>query len=371
MKYLFINSVAGFGSTGRLAAEKCRELMKEGHECVLAFGRSLGDPVEDVPTVRIGTDWDNRLHGIQSRILDDHGFGSKAATKKFLSWVKEYDPDVIWLHNIHGYYIHIGLLFDYLRSSGKKIYWTLHDCWSFTGHCAHFSYVGCDKWKNGCHHCPQKGIYPKSMGLDNSRKNYETKKALFTGIPNLTLIVPSHWLESRVRESFLKDYPLEVRYNPIDRTVFKPTPSNFREKHGLGDEKILLGVASFWGDRKGFEDFLDLDKILPEGFKIVLVGGFTDTQLAAMPERIVSLPRTNSLEELAALYTAADVYVNPSPEETFGMTTLEATCCGTPAVVYRDTGGEEVVDQFGGIAVDRGAANLLEAILEVTKESQT
>ena len=368
MKYLFINSVAGYGSTGRIAAETCRELMKDGHECVLAFGRNKAN-CEDVPTVQIGTAWDYRLHGVRGRLLDDHGFGSKAATRRFLDWVREYDPDVIWLHNIHGYYIHIGLLFDYLRGCGKKIFWTLHDCWSFTGHCAYFDFAGCDKWKTGCHHCPQKNTYPQSLLLDNSRRNYERKKLLFTGIPDLTLTVPSHWLESRVKQSFLGEYPVQVVYNKIDRTVFKPTPGDFREKYGLEKKTILLGVASVWEERKGLKDFLALSSMLDDRYRIVLIG-LSEEQRKNLPQNILGLPRTNSLEELAQAYTAADLFVNPSVEETFGMTAMEARCCGTEAIVYKDTACEEIVNQFGGIAVDRGAENLLAAIEKLTKEER-
>ena len=368
MKYLFINSVAGYGSTGRIAAETCRELMKDGHECVLAFGRNKAN-CEDVPTVQIGTAWDYRLHGVRGRLLDDHGFGSKAATRRFLDWVREYDPDVIWLHNIHGYYIHIGLLFDYLRGCGKKIFWTLHDCWSFTGHCAYFDFAGCDKWKTGCHHCPQKNTYPQSLLLDNSRRNYERKKLLFTGIPDLTLTVPSHWLESRVKQSFLGEYPVQVDYNKIDRTVFKPTPGDFREKYGLEKKTILLGVASVWEERKGLKDFLALSSMLDDRYRIVLIG-LSEEQRKNLPQNILGLPRTNSLEELAQAYTAADLFVNPSVEETFGMTAMEARCCGTEAIVYKDTACEEIVNQFGGIAVDRGAENLLAAIEKLTKEER-
>ena len=366
MKYLFINSVAGFGSTGRIAAETCRELMGQGHECVLAFGRNKAN-CEDVPTVQIGTAWDYRLHGVRGRLLDDHGFGSKAATRRFLDWVREYDPDVIWLHNIHGYYIHIGLLFDYLRGCGKKIFWTLHDCWSFTGHCAYFDFAGCDKWKTGCHHCPQKHTYPQSLLLDNSRRNYERKKLLFTGIPDLTLTVPSHWLESRVKQSFLGEYPVQVDYNKIDRTVFKPTPGDFREKYGLEKKTILLGVASVWEERKGLKDFLALSSMLDDRYRIVLIG-LSEEQRKNLPQNILGLPRTNSLEELAQAYTAADLFVNPSVEETFGMTAMEARCCGTEAIVYKDTACEEIVNQFGGIAVPRGAEHLLAAIRKLTEE---
>lgn len=366
MKYLFINSVAGFGSTGRIAAETCRELMTQGHRCVLAFGRDKAN-CDDIETVQIGSPLDCKIHAVRNRVLDDHGFGSKAATEKFLRWVREYDPDVIWLHNVHGYYIHIGLLFDYLKKCGKKILWTLHDCWSFTGHCAYFDFVRCEKWKTGCHHCPQKGSYPASMLVDNSRTNFEKKKALFTGIPNLKLIVPSYWLESRVKQSFLHEYAVEVVYNSINREIFKPTPGNFRERYGLQDQKILLGVASVWDERKGLKDFLALSQMLDDTCRIVLIG-LSAGQIESLPRNILGLPRTNSMQELAEAYTAADLFINPSTEETFGMTAMEARACGTEAIVYKNTACEEIVNQFGGIAVEWGAEHIYEAVMKLTKE---
>ena len=368
MKYLFINSVAGFGSTGRIAADQCRELMKEGHECVLAFGRDKAN-CDDVPTVRIGTDLDIKIHGVRCRLLDDHGFGSKGATRRFLEWVKEFDPDVIWLHNVHGYYIHIGELFSYLKTCGKEIHWTLHDCWAFTGHCAYFDMVGCDRWKTGCHDCPQKGAYPASIGLDGSRRNYEEKKRLFTGIPNMTLRVPSNWLKKRVQAGFLQEYPVEVVYNTIDRDVFRPMPGDFRKRHGLEGKKILLGVASVWDERKGLKDFEALSEMLDTSYRIVLIG-LTESQIGSLPKNILGLPRTNSLQSLVEAYSEADLFLNPSAEETFGMTTLEALCCGTEAVVYRDTACEEIVEIFGGLAVSRGAENLYDAVLRLTKEEK-
>lgn len=336
MKYLFINSVAGFGSTGRIAAQQCRDLMAQGHQCTLAFGRDKAN-CDDIPTVRIGGDWDVRLHGLRNRLLDDQGFGSKAATRRFLDWVKEYDPDVIWLHNVHGYYLHIGLLFSYLKTCGKQIRWTLHDCWTFTGHCAYFDFAGCEKWKTGCHHCPQKHTYPQSLLLDNSRKNFRQKSSLFTGIPNLTLITPSQWLADLLQESYLREYPVEVVYNTINTEVFKPSPSNFREKHGLQDKKILLGVASIWEERKGLRDFVKLSDMLPAQYKILLVG-VTAQQEKALPQNILALPRTNSPRELAEIYTAADLFVNPTYEDNYPTVNLEARACGTRIICY-DTGG--------------------------------
>lgn len=363
MKYLFLNSVAGFGSTGRIAADKCRELMAEGHECVLAYGRQKAN-CDDIKTIQIGSTLDYKLHGVATRIFDNHGFCSAAATRAFLRQVKEFDPDVIWLHNIHGYYIHIGLLFDYLRSCGKKIYWTLHDCWSFTGHCCYFDFAGCDRWKTGCRDCPQKRTYPASYLLDNSRKNYETKKNIFTGIPNMTLITPSRWLANLTRESFLKEYPVEVVYNAINTEVFKPTLSNFRQEHGLENKKIVLGVASVWEERKGLKDFVKLASMLDDGWKIVLVG-VTEEDRKYLPDSILALPRTNSAKELAEIYTAADVFVNPTYEDNYPTVNLEARGCGTRVVSY-DAGGSPETLGDGDTAVSKGDIDaLLAAICDV------
>jgi glycosyltransferase involved in cell wall biosynthesis len=227
--------------------------------------------------------------------------------------------------------------------------------------------VGCDKWKTGCHHCPQKGRYPASAGLDGSRRNYEEKKRLFTGIPNLTLRVPSRWLKNRGQAGFLGAYPVEVVYNTINREIFKPTPGAFRKTHGLEGKKVLLGVASVWDERKGLKDFEALAGMLDAGYRIVLIG-LTETQIAALPENILGLPRTNSLTELVQAYSEADLFLNPSAEETFGMTTLEALCCGTEAVVYQDTACEEIVEIFGGLAVPKGAENLYNAVKRLVKE---
>ena len=363
LKYLFINSTAGVGSTGRIAAETSRQLMAQGHQCMIAYGRSIAN-CQDIPTCRIGSGFDNRVNGVLCRCFDNHGFGTRAATEQFLKKVREYDPDVIWLHNIHGYYIHVGLLFSYLKTCGKQIFWTLHDCWALTGHCAHFDYVGCERWKTGCHDCPQLKEYPASLLADRSRKNYALKKELFTGIPNLTLIVPSHWLEKRVKESFLRDYPVEVRYNQVNREVFRPTPSSFREKYHLENKKILLGVANIWTERKGFGDFLALSQMLDDSFQIVMVG-LNEKQMKCLPETILGLPRTDSVQQLAELYTAADCYLNPSVEETFGMTVLEAVSCGTTPIVYEGTACEEVTQQFGGIAVPRGPEHLFRAVTDL------
>ena len=150
MKVLMINSVCGIRSTGRICTDIAEELEKQGHDVKIAYGRETVPEKYQKYAVRIGTDLDVKLHGIKTRLFDRHGFGSKRATKKFIKWVEEYDPDVIHLHNLHGYYINIKILFDYLKKANKKVVWTLHDCWAFTGHCTHFDFVGCNKWKCKC-----------------------------------------------------------------------------------------------------------------------------------------------------------------------------------------------------------------------------
>ena len=365
MKYLFINVTAGAGSTGQLVLKAARELQREGHQCLIAYGREARN-CEGVDTLPIGTQRDYQLHALQHRLFGTGGFGSRAATKAFLDKVRSYDPDVIWLHNLHGYYIHVGLLFQYLRICGKQILWTLHDCWAFTGNCPYFTYIGCDKWRTGCGGCPQKGLYPK-CALDATKENFRKKKDLFTGIPQLSLQVPSQWLGDLVSQSFLKDYPLTVVPNEADTSVFHPTPSNLRQTYHLEGKFLVLGAANVWEPRKGLADFVSLAALLPDSCKIVLIG-IPENLKKALPENILALPRTKNQQELAQWYTAADVYVSPSVEETFGMTVLEAALCGTVPLVYRGTACEEVARAKGGITVDRGPERLAEAILQLQKE---
>lgn len=352
MKILQINSVCGIRSTGRICTDLADVLERNGHECKIAYGREMVTERFRKYAVRIGSDLDVKIHALQSRIFDNAGFGSKRATQKFIRWVEKYNPDVIHLHNIHGYYINIEVLFNYLAEVNKPIVWTLHDCWAFTGHCAYYSYVKCEKWKAGCCNCPQKGKYPTSNFIDASIKNWLKKKALFNKIDKMTIVTPSKWLASQVEQSFLSKYPIMAIPNGIDLDVFKPTPSNFREKNGLVGKKIILGVATAWGPRKGLDDFVALSRELDDSYKIVLVG-LTEKQKNDLPDKILKISRTNNIRELAEIYTAADVFFNPSREETMGLTTVEAMACGTPAIVSNCTAVPEVIDGSCGIVVEK------------------
>lgn len=348
MKVLLINSVCGIGSTGRICTDLAQKFEAAGDEVKIAYGRKGTVPEQfQKYAVRIGTDWDCKMHAIQTRLFDTHGFGSKHATKKFLQWAEEYKPDLLWLHNIHGYYINVEMLFDWIKKHPEmQVKWTLHDCWAFTGHCSY---------------CSQLRRYPACYAMSSVRRNFARKRAAFTGVPNLTLITPSKWLADLVKQSFLKEYPVEVHYNTIDTTIFKPTPSDFRERYGLQDKIIVLGVANVWEDRKGLFDFYKLAEMLDDHYAIVLVG-LSEKQIEDLPKNIKGIQRTNSPKELVAIYTAADVFVNPSVEETFGMTPVEAQACGAPSIVYEGTACAEVAEQNGNKAVPQDVNALYEAI---------
>ncbi len=352
MRVLEINSVCGIRSTGRICTDLADILKENGHECRIAYGReAVPEKYKDI-SYRIGSDTDVKLHALKARLFDSAGFGSKKATERLIEKTKEYNPDIIHLHNIHGYYLNIDILFNYLADADKPVVWTLHDCWAFTGHCAHFDYIGCKKWENGCERCPQKSTYPSSLLMDRSKQNWNKKKALFTSVKNMMLVTPSEWLAGLVRQSFLGKYPVKAIPNGIDLTAFKPTKSNFREKYGLQNKKVILGVATAWSERKGLNEFKELAHLLDENYKVVLLG-LNAEQINDLPQNILGLPATDTLEELAGIYTEADVFVNAGKEETMGLTTVEAMACGTPAVVSNLTAVPEVVTPDGGIVLEK------------------
>ena len=365
MRVLIINSVCGTGSTGRICVDIANILTEEGHECKIAYGRKKADEKFNNYAVRIGSNLGVRIHGVLSRVFDNTGFYSTFATKKFIKWVKEYDPDVLNLHNLHGYYINIKLLFEYLKESGKPVVWTLHDCWSFTGHCAYFCSVNCKKWHQGCHNCSKKKEYPASLIFDNSKNNYKRKKQLITQLDNLTIVTPSKWLSDLTRESFLNKFPVHVINNGINTDNFKVTKGDFVRIYGIENKKIILGVASVWESRKGLNDFLELRTLLDDSFAIVLVG-LTEQQKSELPQGIIGITRTENVEQLAEIYTAADVLVNPTKEENYPTVNLEAQACGTPVVTY-DTGGsaECLIEGVGAVTTEKTPEALKIAILDV------
>ena len=295
--------------------------------------------------------FEKKLHSILAGFTGKIGCYSRIATRKLIKKIDQFQPDIIHLHNLHGWFVNLPMLFRYIKKHNIRVVWTLHDCWSFTGHCAHFDMIGCDKWKKGCYGCPQYKEYPESH-VDNSKKMYSLKQKWFTGVENLTIVTPSQWLGNLVKQSFLKDYPVQVINNGIDLSVFKPVASDFRKKYNCENKYILLGVAYAWDEKKGLDVFLKLAESLGENYQIVLVG--TDDSVdQKLPKNIISIHRTQNPEELAAIYTAADLFVNPTREENYPTVNMEAIACGTPVLTFRTGGSPEIVNEFCGSVVDK------------------
>jgi len=368
-KIVYINVVCN-GSTGKIMCDTALKAEKEGYETYCFYGR--GNPKKNINAIKIGNKLSILFHVLLAR-FGFNGHGSYFATKKLIKNLRKINPDIIHMHNIHGYYLNLKVLFKYLKNEyNGKIIWMLHDCWAFTGYCSYFSYVDCKKWQNKCYKCPQKKLYPKEF-IDTSKREYKFKKKLFTGLNNLTLVTPSNWLKKVVEKSFLKEYPVKAIHNGINLDIFKPIDnySVYKKYNIPKNKKILLGVANIWETRKGFDVFLELSKIIKEDEIIILVG-LNDKQLKDLPENIIGIIRTENQEELAELYSLSDVFINPSYEETFSLVTVEAMACGTPVVVCGLTAPKELVtDEVGVVVNEYSAQNYYDAYKKVLNKKIT
>lgn len=362
LKLLQINVAANWGSHGRIAEEIGLEAMAQGWESYIAYGRYANPSKSHI--VKIGDLFDHCLHGAQSLLLDRHGLASCGPTKKLIREIEQIKPDLIHLHNIHGFYLNYPILFRYLSTVDIPVVWTLHDCWAFTGHCAWPIHGHCNRFQEQCCHCPlQSKGYPKSFLLDRSRSNFKLKKRYFRSLQDLHLVTVSRWLEQQVRLSFMQDMDIRTIYNGLDTEVFRPSgtpPTSVTDGHPL-----VLGVCNAWYDWKGLDDMAALREILPDDYEVMVVG-VNEDQMHRLPEGITCIRRTDSVSQLAEIYSQADVFVNPSKVESFGMTTAEALSCGTPSIVYDTSACPEVVDNLTGRVVPLGDVNALaKAVMEI------
>jgi glycosyltransferase involved in cell wall biosynthesis len=358
------------GSTGRIVEEIGKYVISKNWDSYIAFGRSL--TLSESKTIKIGNSFDNKLHGLKTRLFDEHGLGSKMATYELLKKIDSIKPDLIHLHNLHGYYLNYPLLFDYLSNQNAPVIWTLHDCWAFTGHCSYFSDINCQKWKTHCGKCPKTKNYPSSIFMDNSYRNFDIKKQVFNKLTNLTIVTVSEWLASMVRESFLNQYTVQVIHNGINLNDFYPMNWSYEidAKYGFSNRKVLLALATAWGKNKGWDDYITLSELLPSDYVIVLVG-VTKQQKSTLPSNMIGIERTESIQELASLYSQSYVILNLSYQETFGMTTIEGFACGTPAIVYNATASPELVTTETGIIVEPGdIKGVLFAVEEINSKGK-
>ncbi len=358
---LQINSCANWGSTGKIAEQINQTAAVQGWKTYIAYGREVNSSISKL--IHIGNKLSQAIALIEARLFDNDGLANRCATRKLIKRIKDINPDIIHLHNLHGYYINYKLLFEYLNATNIPVVWTLHDCWSFTGHCGHFVGVNCEKWRTTCRNCPLKKEYPASLGLDCSKHNFDLKKQLFTSNCNLHVVAVSEWLAGLVRQSYLKEVDIRVINNGIDLNVFQP------QKRENKTRFRILGLSSVWTQTKGLCDFYRLRKLLDESeYEIILVG-LSDAQIKTLPNGITGITRTNSVQELVGYYSSADVFVNPTYGDTFPTTNLEALACGTPVVTYSTGGSPESVTLETGIVVEQGNVLALKTAVETVKNN--
>lgn len=365
IKILQIVVEGNTGSTGTIAEAIGCLARNYGWESYIAHGRFPRSSESEI--IKIGSNFDVIMHGIETRLLDRHGLGSRRSTNKLIYQIEKIKPDIIHLHHLHGYYINIDILFKYLSKTNIQVVWTFHDCWSFTGHCCYFDYVGCEKWKVECDNCPQKKVYPASLLIDRSRNNYMLKKRLFTSVQKLTIVTVSRWLEELVKQSFFSSSDIVTIHNGVDLNIFKPYENSeaTKFKYNVKNKFLILGVASPWVKRKGLSDFIEISKYLKPDEVVILVG-LKKNEIEKMPINIIGLLKTENKQQLAYLYSAADVFVNPTLEDNFPTTNIEALACGTPVITYDTGGSPEAVTNDTGIVVEKGSIKgLLEAIEKV------
>ena len=357
-KLLQINPVVRVStSTGRIMQEIGELAMRNGWESYVAYSKGR-DGIRTCAshTIPVGNKWDTWMHGLETRLFDRHGLASVSATYDFIKQLKEISPDIVHIHNIHGYFLNYPVLFEYLSKSGIPVVWTVHDCWLYTGHCYYYSYIQCNKWESGCGDCPQKRKFPASWWLDRSARNYQDKQEAFTSMPygKLTIVPVSDWIRGEMSRSFLKGYPFRVIHNGIDTEVFTVYGAEeVKRKYGWQGKHVLLGVASIWSEEKGLPDFIKLAQQLRDDEMIVLVG-VTEEQKSQLPQNVYGIHRTENIRELAKLYSAADVFVNPTWQDNYPTVNLEAIACGTPVVTYRTGGSVESITEDTGFIVEQG-----------------
>lgn len=344
-------------STGRIMQEIGELAMQNGWESYIAYSRGR-DGLRPCRSrlVAVGGKLDVAWHGVQTRLFDRHGLASARATRQFVKKIEEIKPDIIHIHNLHGYFLNYRILFDYLKDSGIPVVWTVHDCWLYTGHCYYYSYARCDRWQNGCHDCPQRRLFPASLWKDRSRQNWLDKREVFMSLPKdkLTIVPVSDWICGEMRESFLKDYKFRVIHNGIDTDTFKVyAASDVRRIYNIRSKYLLLGVASIWSEEKGFDDFIRLARSLNDDEVIVLVGVKRE-EMKRLPHNIIGIPRTENIRQLAELYSAATAFVNFTYQDNYPTVNLEAIACGTPVVTYRTGGSVEAVTENTGFIVEQG-----------------
>jgi len=367
MRILQINAVSTYGSTGRNVAEIEDYLNSRGDVCATAA------PIGRVRTngYKIGTGFDRKVHSLLSRILGTQAYFSRGSTKKLLKYMERYKPDIVHLNNLHGNYINLRMLFEFLIDKDIPTVITLHDCWFYTGKCCHYTVDQCNRWETGCGNCPRLHKDNPSWFFDRTPKMWKDKKRLISSVQRLAVVGVSDWITNEARGSFLASSTRTTRiYNWIDLEIFRPTDSDIlREKLGVRGKFIVLGVASGWSNAKGLNMFIELAESIPDNMIIILVGNINS--YIPLPSNVIHIEETGSTNELVEYYSLADVLANLSMEETFGKVSAEALACGTPIITYGSTANPELVGDGCGYVIDNNdICNIKKYLFEICENGK-
>lgn len=342
-----INGI-NYASTGNITLNIARTAREEGFKVYTFFRNSrMGNKQKDDTQSFIGYWLDRVISERLSYITGLNGYFNIINTHSFINELDKINPDLVHIHSLCDNYLNIRILFTYLAKKNIPVIWTLHDNWPFTGRCAQNR---CTKWQEGCGNCPHKDYYPKTLFFDNSKTVLRKRNEIYNRLENMTIVTPSKWLGDLVKLSILKKFPVKVINNGIDLDVFKPTESDFRKRYNLNNKKVLLGVAYYWDDSKGVDVFIELSKRLPDDYKIVLVGT-NDEVDKILPDNIVSIHKTYNKEELVEIYSACDLFVNPTRDENYPTVNMEAIACGLPVLTFDTGGSAEIINETTGSSV--------------------
>lgn len=359
-KLFQINICSNILSTGKICEDIAKVAIAHGYECYIAYGRMARQSVSH--EILVGSTLETYEHYAEHRLFDREGLASRYATRQLVKQINNIKPDIIHLHNIHDHYLNYPILFKYLATIDTPVVWTQHDCWAFTGGCMYFDMSGCELWKSGCKDCKEN----RALFANKAASQFALKTRLLSKINNLTFVPVSDWLNDLLHQSVQRQRPIVTIHNGVDLSTFKPVDCKKDSDENCFE---ILGVAAVWDARKGLNDFVKLRDMLPDNYKITLVG-LTQKQIDSLPNGITGIRRTQSIKELVDLYSSADVFVNPTYSDNFPTTNIEALACGTPVITYRTGGSPEAVDEKTGIVVEQGdAEGLVEAIRRIKTHS--
>lgn len=368
MKVLQINAVYGVGSTGVIVKDIHEMCLEHNIDSFVAYSSSDIPENEIKNGYKIGSTFGKKLHAFLCRINGMQGYFSRYSTKKLLRYIDGIKPDIVQLHNLHSNYINLNMLLKYLAKNNIKTIVTLHDCWFYTGGCFHYTAAGCDKWLKECGNCPKKKKDTPAFICDRSAKILKDRKKYFGLIKDLTVVGVSEWITNEAVKNVFKGRKAVTIHNGIDTEFFKPTPSDFRKKYGLDDKFVILGPASKWLSAVNEETYKTFVESLKEDEVLVLLG-CTEDQLKSLPGKVIGLPFIKDKDELCKIYSAADVFINPTREESLSLINVEAQSCGTPVITFDNTGVKETVDGTSGFAVGNGCPNKIVEIMSGVRKN--